>query len=219
MTEYVFKRTDNALELVGNFEGLYQAEVDPWQQSAAIPSPMSIYYQFSRARLALALASHGMSKCEGVEFGCGLGYSTATLAEVLNCKMVGIDKSPTAVQRAAVLHPICKFALGDLSSPAFSAMMQFDFGILGQMLWYVLPEIDTAIRNALSCIRLGGIFAVSQSFLRSKQLYGAEIADGFNGTLSLFLKRYPQRLQLIAAQYDDTGVLCHNDGLLIFRVK
>lgn len=219
--EHVFKKGSDGehLELIGNWEGVYRSEDDPWFQSASGRNPMSLYYQFSRSRVAFALMDLGCGMKTGLEFGCGLGYATATYAEVLNAKMFGLDASLTAVQKAQIKFPMCDFGLGDLRSPSFGSPKRFDFGILGQMLWYVLESVDVAIPNAISCIKPGGIFVVTQAFLKDKQMYGAEIADGFNGALSLFLKRFSGRLQLVRATYDDTGILVHNDGLLVFRVK
>lgn len=216
--DFVFRNKGDYLEFVGDFEGLYQTEVDPWGQSAT-SGPRSDYYAFSRAALADAIRRHVKVAGPGLEFGCGHGHVTSFLQKVTERPMWGVDISVMAVQRAAQLHPECNFVLGDLLAPKFVTNENFRFVILGQMLWYVLDNIDTAIHRCLGCIPSGGVFFVTQAFIKGQQMYGAEIANGFHGTLDLFMRRYADVMELIEARYEVCERFSHHDGLLVFRKK
>ena len=56
--EYIFREDrDGKLQFVGDFDGLYASDIDPWAQSANGELNYKKYYDFSRARLARAIKS------------------------------------------------------------------------------------------------------------------------------------------------------------------
>lgn len=210
MTDHVFTETDAGLAFVGNFAALYAEQDDPWEQSGAT-GDMADYYAYSRNMLIEALWRHGAGP-QGLEIGCGHGHLTEMLNEAVG-PVMGLDISATAVRQATALHPGIRFVQGDVTADDFNAC-RFGYVIWAQILWYVLHRIDVAIDNTLRAIEPGGLFVVSQAFLR-EQRYGKDIADGFDGALRLFLSR--PGLQLIEARYDVTGRYVHRDGLMVFR--
>jgi SAM-dependent methyltransferase len=131
-----------------------------------------------------------------------------------NFDMTGLDVSETAVRRAQELHPGIPFLRGDITAEGFVPPGEFHFVILAQCWWYVLHELSLTLNNLASCIRPGGFFVLSQAFLK-EQRYAKDIADGFDGALRL-LMAIPG-LRLVEAHYDDTGLLCYHDGLIIMR--
>lgn len=217
MHENVFAETgDGKLRFVGDFEALYRDERDPWEQSAET-GQMARYYDFSRSRLLETLRPH--TPGDVLEVGCGHGHLSAFLQRRLAASVTGMDISANAIDVARLKYPGHRFIVGDIIAPAFEtfATRPFDMVIWGQCLWYLLHEIDRAITNTLRCVAPGGIFVVSQAFLRD-QRYGTEIANGFEGTLELLMDGYCDALRLIEARYDDGDRFIHRDGLLIFRV-
>lgn len=221
MSDFVFReRAGGKLEFVGDFEGLYSAEIDPWGQSAR-SGPMASYYRRSRARLCEAVYTHDRTgvRARGLEIGCGHGHVLAVLRRDCFENWDGIDISAAAVCEARRQAPGARFFVGDIAGEMPlppSSVGSYDVVILSQLLWYVLARLDSAVGNAARLVRLGGLLIVSQAFLKGPQRYGSKIADGFNGSLCLFLKRYTY-LQIIEAQYDSDPALSHNDGLLVFR--
>lgn len=211
MTGHVFTETGEGLAFVGDFAALYSSDPDPWDQSAKA-GEMADYYAYSRHVLVESLWRHQAGP-RGLEIGCGHGH----LTDELNRRVAptfGIDISEEAVAKASTLHPRHKFVQGDVTADEFKAEPA-DFVIWAQCLWYVLHRVDVAIFNTLRCLPSGGLFVVSQAFLR-EQRYGRDVCDGFHGAVRLFLDR-GHDLHLVDARYDHSRRLVHHDGLLIFR--
>ena len=93
----------------------------------------------------------------------------------------------------------------------------YDIVLLSQVLWYVLDRLDETLANCARLLKPGGVLLVSQAYLKGEQRYGADLADGFGGTVATFHSRYRDTFQLIEARYDDRDGLVHRDGLLAFR--
>jgi SAM-dependent methyltransferase len=218
VSDYVFRPlADGGLDFIGDFDGLYVNTPDPWQQSGA-DGPRASYYEFSRNRLALALAEHLPGQGFRLEVGCGHGHSMRALEELAGGCWHGLDISRAAISQAKALYPQFGFYAGDIASrDCFTPhyVGKYDAVVLSQLLWYVLKDLDAVICNALRFVRPGGLLVVSQAFLREPQLYGGETVNGFKGALLAFLRQ--PGIELIEARYDDTGTHAHHDGLLIFR--
>lgn len=218
MSEHVFIETDDGLKFVGDFDALYREESDPWGQSAE-DGDMAAYYASSRTNLYRAILSNTRGMIgTGLDIGCGHGWSTHSLSKT-GGEWNGMDISPAAIEQASKLHTNCGWHVGDIRE--YDCMNQFnvnyyDVVVLSEILWYVLERLDDAMANATRFCAPGGLLCVSQAFLKDKQRYGAEIADGFHGALKLFLERFPS-LTLVEAFYDDSGTFAHNHGLMIFR--
>jgi SAM-dependent methyltransferase len=211
-------KLDGTLELVGDFEGLYQAEPDPWQQSGD-PGQHSDYYLFSRGRLFKAVQDHasGWGRKKILEVGCGHGHVTALLNMIGQC--TGLDVSPTAIARAKVMYSNCDFLVGDITDPYPPRLPNTHHAIvLGQVFWYILHEFDRVMQNCYDLLSLGGVLIISQAFLKGEQRYGQELANGFDGALRLLLE-YDRLFQLVEARYDDSDRYTHHDGLLVLRKR
>lgn len=209
---------EGRLEFVGDFDGLYAQDLDPWGQSGT-SGDMARYYRNARQRLSMAVQRHAYGYGERLEVGCGLGHVLPLLAEAdPDGAWLGLDISQEAISRARWLHPEHRFLVGDIAGdlPTRVGVARYDVVVLNQVLWYILERMDRAVRNCRRILLPGGLLIVSQAFLKGPQRYGAEIADGFHGALRLFLERYPD-LRLIEASYDDSDEYCHNDGVLVFR--
>jgi SAM-dependent methyltransferase len=216
--KYVFREQGGRLRFVGDFDGLYRTETDPWGQSAKT-GPMAPYYIASRRRLCGALRRHAGRVRLGLEVGCGNGWVLKQLRNEVGGVWDGLDVSPLAVTHAGVKNPSSTIYCQDIACymPMPPNMLgRYDVVILSQLLWYVLTRIDVAVMNATRVTKVGGLVVVSQAFLRGRQRYGLKIADGWRGTVALFLKRYPM-LELVEAQYDASELRTHHDGLLVFR--
>lgn len=215
------EKSSGELELLGHFEELYQSEKDPWHQLGG-DSSMASYYLTSRAALIKLLEDHKVIG-PGMEIGSGLGAVTKLLQETLKTKMLGVDISPTAVERASALHPDMEFICGDIMHRQARRHSDdqplFGFVLFQQILWYILHDMDNAVMNALTWLRPYGFLIVQQAFLKKPQRYGREIADGFPGAWDLFRRRYGDQLELQALHYAVHEEHEHYDGLLMFKKK
>lgn len=205
----VFREGENGLELVGDFDGLYADEADPWQQSGKA-GPMADYYAAARAALVEAI---GERDGWAVEIGCGHGHATAFLAERTGLMWWGFDVSDRAIKRARENYHHIRFHTADVRNPIVAA--RFDLVLLNQVLWYVLPQIDAVVENCIRMLRPGGTLVIAQAYLKGEQRFAAEIANGFAGVVDLFQTRFPQ-LRMVAARYDQQTPV-HDDGILVFQ--
>ena len=97
--DYVFKEVDGNLEFVGDFNGLYKNDSDPWDQSATTDQEITYYYKSSRKRLIEQL--NVISPTSILEIGCGLGYTTKTLQDAFpKIDVTGMDISDVAIKKA-----------------------------------------------------------------------------------------------------------------------
>ena len=65
--EFIFQEDrDGKLQFVGDFDGLYASDIDPWEQSANGDLNYKKYYDFSRARLARVIKSIENKKMHGL---------------------------------------------------------------------------------------------------------------------------------------------------------
>jgi SAM-dependent methyltransferase len=178
--DYVFTKNDSGLKFIGDFDGLYSNESNPWGQDGS-DRRLKKYYTQSRYDLARILR-----KFEGkvVEVGCGLGYSTDYLNKNVDNVVKGADISVRAITRATELFPHNFFVVDIRDTQVESEII-----ILNEMLWYVMDELDNVINNA-KCKYL----IISQGYLKNQQ-YGKEKIDGFNGMLKYVSRLRPLLLE------------------------
>jgi SAM-dependent methyltransferase len=226
----VFKeRPDGSLELVGDFERLYQTNPDPWGQSGS-DEAMTRYYNWSRDRLVAALAPlvyrlDGANVVKGLEVGCGLGHVTALLNRRLRyCSdWVGIDISPRAIAKARLLYPHGVFGVADILGkeslvPFNSSTPFYGVVLLNQILWYIIHDFDTALFHARCLCKSHGLIVFSQAFLKGEQRYGKKSVDGFAGLVRTLLDREKELgMQLIRADFEEDHTMVHNDGIVVLR--
>jgi 2-polyprenyl-3-methyl-5-hydroxy-6-metoxy-1,4-benzoquinol methylase len=102
--EFVFKKLkDGSLEYVGDFNSVYQNQIDPWSQSADSDDGYKLYYQHSRSKIKNAIAETDAKNV--LEVGCGIGYVCDFLIKNLNLKVVGMDISSEAIKIAKKTFP------------------------------------------------------------------------------------------------------------------
>jgi SAM-dependent methyltransferase len=222
-SDYIFKKASSGgLEFVGDFDGLYASEPDPWCQSGS-DYAYGEYYFLSRTRIVEAIRSYAPTIRNAIEVGCGHGHALNDIAAKTSGHWRGMDISRNAIIRAEALYPHLSYDVADISSDRFPLICidreRYDVVLLNQILWYILENFDNALNNALTMLKPGGLLIISQAYLRSEQKFGRDIADGFIGTLTAILNRCPS-LTLLCGQYcDGSHGLIFNDGLLVFRKK
>lgn len=206
---------DGKLHLVADWEQLYRGNADPWDQSGKRGN-LAAYYERSRYRLCRPLKEIG-AHGDGLEIGCGHGHALRMLR--LNGPLIrwqGADISKAAVDEAARLYPAVPFRVLDIADDC-GAEPEFDVIVLGECLWYLLDRFDAAMANCYALLRSNGLLVLSQGFL-AEQRYGRDVADGFNGTVRLFLQRYPH-FRLVHASLDEDPAMPLQHGIVAFRMN
>jgi 2-polyprenyl-3-methyl-5-hydroxy-6-metoxy-1,4-benzoquinol methylase len=211
-SDFVFKEVSGNLVYVGDFEGLYQSEADPWGQSATAGVPMDLFYRHSRERLASIIELVAPTqKLEILEVGCGHGHSTQDLADRLSmANVIGMDVSHTAITEAKRRYPNLDFMHGDIREQSSTNSTKYDVVVLHQMLWYVLNDLPLVLQEARSLLRAkdDSVCLVSQAFPR-EQRYGKNVFDGYEGAVKYF-KSIPG-VHLVHSAYSDFANLPHID--------
>jgi len=121
--DFVFREgQDGELQFVGDFDGLYNSEKDPWASSGEGDveyDKYDKYYKFSRGRLVGAIKAIGNRKTV-LEVGCGLGFVIDFMAKELHgSSLNGIDISAVAIEQARKNFPKHMFDVGDIQSSDF----------------------------------------------------------------------------------------------------
>ena len=218
-SDYIFKETpDGSLELVGDFEGLYKNDVDPWGQSGR-DVRLAEYYQFSRERLA-AMLRFWWIEGHTLEVGCGLGYVTDYLNEnVERTTIEGLDISAAAILRARGVFSKYRFSLGDIASPELTLPRQYEAIVMCQVLWYVMENMESVLRNCLLWMKPGGFLVFSQGFLKDEQRFGRSIIDGHRGLLDYMEHFWCDEGGFVLemdSYKDDTEFPLH-DGVMLYK--
>ena len=224
--EFVFREIENGdLEFVGDFDGLYRSERDPWEQSGT-GKRLRDYYNFSRSQLRSLLLRHDITGC-ALEIGSGLGYVVNYLdMSVPHLKVDGLEISQISIEHARSKFDSYHFIQGDITDcdllhPDYDGIPPdegvYDVVILSQVLWYILHRLGIALGNCHQLLQDGGYLIVSQAFLRERQRYGTDIVDGYDGFVEYMLASQKRNFELVERHYDYSKQFVHHDGLLLFQ--
>lgn len=189
MSDHVFKRdADGRLQFIGDFDGLYRDNPDPWDQGAETGEKAD-YYRRSRSRLAFL---HSFAQPHGGEFldvGCGHGHSTMALNMVGAGRWSGCDISGEAVRRAKLNYPLLNFWQSDIRSGGVLGGLGdcFDGVVLSELFWYVLPDLELVLTRAQQLTVPGGMVWLTQGCLwEERQEFAREEALGVTGVMQRF---------------------------------
>lgn len=216
--DHVFReRQDGGLVFVGDFDGLYRSDPDPWGQRGG-DERLAAYYDRSRNNLVRLLAERPTIHSV-LEAGCGFGQVCRHIREALPDRQVaGADISAVAIEQAKRDHPDILFFLGDVTDPGFARdTYRFDALILNQLLWYLLERLPTVLDNAARLIPEGGVFIICNAFMRSPQRYGREIIDGFDGLIRYLANHTTGRFSFIDARLTSDPGLLYDDGCVVLQ--
>lgn len=217
--EYIFKENERGeLKFVGDFEAFYQAEEDPWQQSAQY-SDISSYYHFSRKNISEYMISNQYNHC--LEIGCGVGHSTEQLAQLSKLTFSGADISETAIRKATMNYPNISFHQLDISVPLsnheLDMLGKFDCIILNQVLWYIMHALPQVKDNLIKLLLPGGTILFATAFL-NEQRYGRDVFIGYSGFISYLQKKWQLDFNINYQKYDDSGEHGYYDGLVCLNL-
>ena len=196
---YIFDNKNGKLEFIGDFEGLYKNNEDPWSQSGS-DSLLQKHYNISRNKLLKKISNlRNKNICE---IGSGLGYVTNFLSKGLKDSTVdGVDISSTAVKKASSKFANLNFFTADICSINFSLQKRYDIVILNQILWYILRDLENVFYNIDKLLDKDGYLVISTLFLK-EQKYGNEIIGSFDDLINYCYKNYKDSYRVIVAEID-----------------
>lgn len=160
--DFVFKDG----KLIGRFEEMYQRCENPWNQCA--PD----YVELSKSRRACLLNIQKYQIKSVVEFGCGLGVFSDMMRRKTGAKILGVDISATAINKAATRFPHVEFKVDSVSN--VGAYSQFDAILFAEITWYILEDLKRVFDDMLEHCR-GKYFIHNLVFYKGDtQKYGRE---------------------------------------------
>ena len=212
---YIFKENNEEIEFVGDFDGLYAEQEDPWHQSGN-SGDIKDYYFYARKKLGLQLKEIHPKTL--LEVGCGLGYTTKLIQQdVPDCRVEGMDISGVAIEKARKLFPELAFSKGSIADATLRLQRKYEVIILNQLLWYVLGSLDVVFNNCFNHLTDDGRLIISQAFFKSGQKYGKNICDGFDGLLFYLKNNTKDVFEIEYYEHNATKKLLHDDGLFVLR--
>jgi trans-aconitate methyltransferase len=121
-------------KLVGDFEEMYRDFEDPWEQTTREKGVFE-------KRIALdIIRREGYERV--MELGCGLGEFTSQIQRASRFAL-GVDVSPTAIQKARLSHPNAEFIIGDVLDLDIYRHFKPDCIVFSEITWYILEKLDT----------------------------------------------------------------------------
>ena len=218
--DYVFRETpDGRLKFVGDLEGLYKNNDDPWGQKGGA-GRLKDYYLSSRKKIVERIPKLHPNAMV-LEVDCGLGQVCGQIkAAGATNRVDGVDISATAVARAREAYPDIDFHVGDISDSRFSlGNKTYDIILINQVLWYVLDHLAFVFRNCQKIRKQGSYLYICNAFMRRTQRYGKDIVDGFDGLVSYIVKHTGREYAFVEARLDTAEEHPYDDGHIILCVR
>lgn len=152
-------------KLIGEFEKMYQDFDDPWKHN-----------ELEKYATSLSICVNLIRKYRFksvVELGCGLGQLTNKISKVAE-KVLGVDISKTAIQKALIRFPNCQFKVGKF--PDLKTLRKFrpDCIVMSEISWYVLDELDVLISFLKKEMPDTVLIHILQTYDPKLQKYGNE---------------------------------------------
>ena len=126
---------DNVIKngrLVGEFDVMYRDFDDPWSQTeTGLNTKRSIILHHIKRTSAKKV----------LELGSGLGYLTNEINNLV-VDVLGLEISQTAVQKASLRFPNCRFVVGDILDQNIYNDFLPDMVLMPEITWYVLDKLD-----------------------------------------------------------------------------
>jgi len=136
----------------------YDAELN---QALAVTGEDKNYFALGRVRsLKQSLQQLGEQPSSAIDYGCGLGHTSALLREIFNLNLVvGLDVSLRSLERARLQHEsdTCKFFAFHDYVPQANVDMIYCNGVFHHI---PVTERGSSLDYIRRCLRPGGLFAL-----------------------------------------------------------
>lgn len=212
--DYIFTKKDQDLKFIGDFDGLYENEINPWGQDGK-DERLGKYYTYSRNNIVEKINNYKKYK-NMLEIGCGLGYVVDFFNQNSNLICDGADISSIAIEKSRQNFSNYAFIHFDVQADNLELHHKYDVVVLNQVLWYVLEKFENVFENVFNILNKGGTFIISQSFLES-QGYGKDIVDGFGGLVQYIENHQSDTFNIVDAQLIKKDGMLYKDGCIVME--
>lgn len=149
-------------KLVGNFDEMYKVCEDPWEQSTREN------YAYEKT-IGLEIIKNNRYN-NVLELGCGHGHYTNRVKSLVE-NSIGVDISDTAIEKARINYPDCKFITSDILNKEI--YKNIDCILMVEITWYVLEKLKK-FKEILSDKSGLGFFHTLNTYPPNVQSYGKE---------------------------------------------
>lgn len=168
--------------LVGEFEEMYRDHEDPWEQSTR--------EAFATEKAMVLNVMEAMQPKTVLELGCGLGHFTARIKARGIPRVVGVDISKTAIEKARRLHPDCEFMEGDILDFQTYERYRPDIIVMGEISWYVLEKLNRFKQFLREKMPSTYVVHLLTTYSPGKQEYGKNHFTNLEEILKFFEMNY-----------------------------
>lgn len=212
--EFVFSSKNDKLKFIGDFDGLYTNDENPWGQDGT-DERMGEYYRYSRNNILKNLQQYNQ-KNTLLEIGCGLGYVVEFFNKNSTFICDGADISHIAINKASVLFQNYNFFCLDIQNENIIINKRYDIIVLNQVLWYVLENLEHLFNNVFNLLSENGVFVISNAFME-KQNYGQDIINGFEGLMQYITNNQYDKFKITNSQLFKDSNLLYKDGCIVME--
>ncbi len=182
--------TQTDLWLDKKFDQLYAEHPDPWGCYAG-------RHSLDNKLFVDMLFEQQGEWPDVLDIGCGLGGLTNQFHARCASRVIGIDVSPVAVNKARDLFPWIRFEVRDIAQEEITDLGPFDLIVMSEVLWYVSDKLEEVLRRARAALLPNGRFAIHQFFPHQQQYYKEHI-DGVDGFLHVMQRGWDVCRRLVS---------------------
>ena len=206
--DYIFKRTPLGLKYIGDFDGLYKNDIDPWGQKNN-----DIYV---KRRLLLLNTLLDLNPLNVLDVGAGLGHATQLIRILITQDVLGIDISKVAVEKASKLFPDVDFKVMDIRKEfpkeTYTAI------VLNNILLYILADFKSIVLKAEKHLSSQGYLIIPQAFIKNQQ-FGTDVIDGYEGLIKfLHNPKIMDKYKLVRTEHLDPGTM-KTDSITVLQKR
>ena len=168
-------------KFIGEFEEMYQDFDNPWYQSER---------ELFKSEKAVVLNSiKKLNLNRVIELGSGLGYFSKCIQD-LGVDVLGIDISQTAVHKASLEFPDCRFEVADILDFEVYKKFKPDVIVMSEITWYVLDKLDTFIDFFKHEMQSTYLIHLLNTYSKGEQTYGKEKFTNLQEIMDYFNANY-----------------------------
>ena len=185
-------------KFIGAFEKMYRTCEDPWDQDKD-----EKYYP--TREIALLLLKQ--IQCRAIlDIGCGTGRFTTNLRAATAAEVTALDVSDSALGIARRRDPKIAFRQAEVPPIPFEEG-SFDTVIASELLWYIVPHLESFFSEVERVLRPDGwLLVIQQFYRRGRQQY----QRGVMTTPSQLMKMLPFDVKQAVSAYNTESMDYHS---------
>jgi len=168
-------------KFIGEFEEMYRDYDDPWEQTTR--------EEWASEKAVALNVIQKLNANRVIELGCGLGHYTHKISR-LGVDVLGVDISSTAIEKARLNYPACKFTTGDILDFKIYEDFRPEVIVMAEITWYVLDKLDEFIKFMKTNLPDTYLIHLLTTYPPGVQKYGKDKFTNLSEIMSYFSAEY-----------------------------